>query len=301
MKKNGIASVLAKRSLIRRVAPWVVFVLLSACDSGVVSQVSSPADDESEQSGLLTSSTAFTDDTSEAQQTTAGSAEVADPIAADDGSMLRIMAVGDSITHGFGGATSYRKPLLGLLRSSGCEFTMVGSMLNNLPDTGFVSPHEAYSGHRTDSFLTGQQSSFGDNRGISESMFEFMPQLVLLNIGTNDMSQNREVDDVIANIDQIVALVFNAAPEAKVIVSTLVPFFKSADPQNSVNIRLELLSNALEAWYAQAAQSGVFLVDIRDGFTADMMLPDLIHPGVEGDALIADRFYDSIQRNNLCG
>jgi len=223
------------------------------------------------------------------------------PAVAAEASMLRIMAVGDSITHGVSGASSYRKPLIGLLQASGCDFEMVGSMTHNLPDTGFVSPHEAYSGHRTDSFLTGHQSSFGINEGISQSMMQFMPGLVLMKLGTNDIIQNRDVDNVIANIDQIVALIFDAVPEARVIIATLVPYFKSTDPDDDVNMRLEQFSNALDAWAVQAANPLVDLIDTREGFTADMMLPDLVHPDDSGDESIAAKFHQSISDNNLCG
>ena len=142
---------------------------------------------------------------------------------ADGAETLRIMAVDDSITHGVSGAKSYRQSLIGLLEASGCDFEMVGSMTTNLPNTSFESPHEAYAGHRTAHFLTGRQSSFGVNDGISDSMLQFQPDLILLKIGTNDISQNRDINNTLANVDQIVALIFDAEPDSRVVISALVP------------------------------------------------------------------------------
>ena len=92
----------------------------------------------------------------------------------------------------------------------------------------------------------------------------------------------------------------DAEPQAQVLVATLVPFFGSTDIDNPVNVALERLSIALEAWFLQAANPSVYLIDIREGFTADMLLPDLIHPNVSGDMLIASRFHQSIEENDLC-
>jgi len=293
MKKNGFHSALNFRSA----AVLLATVLLFGC--GGSAEVSLWQVAPASANGSIT--TAGIVDDQESAITSAEEPVAEGEVDHEDLAALRIMAVGDSITHGYGGASSYRKPLIELLESSGCKFEMVGSMTKNLPPTGFESPHEAYSGHRTDAFLTGQQSSFGNNEGISESMAEFTPKLILMNLGTNDMNQNRDIDNVIANIDQIVALIFDAEPTAQVVLATLVPYFRSADPDDAVNIRLEQLSNALEAWVAQAANPRVYLIDTREGFTVDMMLPDLIHPGDSGDAFIADKFHQSIADNNLCG
>lgn len=239
---------------------------------------------------------AGTPDASLGEALLADGSDVQDPLR----DVLSIMAVGDSITHGFAGATSYRKPLIELLQSSGCRFEMVGSMTQNLPESDFVSPHEGYSGHRTDAFLTGQQSSFGNNQGINASMVEYSPELILLHLGTNDMNQDRDIDNVLANIDQIVALIFDAEPQAHVVVSTLVPYFRSTDPEQPVNRKLDMLSDAIEAWVAQSGNTQVHLIDIREGFNEPMMLPDLIHPGELGDAHLAERFHESIIANELC-
>jgi hypothetical protein len=45
----------------------------------------------------------------------------------------------------------------------------------------------------------------------------------------------------------------------------------------------------------------VHLIDIREGFTKDVLLPDLIHPGDTGDSFIASHFFRSIEENGTCG
>lgn len=301
MEKNGLLLSLRGRRPVSFSLVYLSVAMLSGCiETGVVSVKPSQAAAGSELAGEIDAIVAG-DAIVASDETVSDVAESDAETAIDGVETLRIMAVGDSITHGVAGAKSYRQPLIDMLEASGCDFEMVGSMTTNLPDTGFESPHEAYSGHRTDAFLTGRQSSFGNNEGISVSMMQFQPQLILLKIGTNDVSQNRDINDTVANVDQIVALIFDAEPESRVVVSTLVPYFKSTDPDDSVNVGLETFSEALKAWYIQASHPRVHLVDIREGFTADMLLPDLIHPGDTGDAFIANRFFQSFEENDFCG
>jgi len=290
MEKNGLLSSLrgcksvtlaltwpsqTRPSLTRLTLTCLSAALLSGCiESGVVSVQQGQAPAANEVPGEFEATIA--NDVVVSDEATAGSAATGD-VAGDSAEtapgdetevpeILRIMAVGDSITHGVAGAKSYRQPLIDLLKASGCEFEMVGSMTTNLPDTGFDSPHEAYAGHRTDAFLTGRQSSVGNNEGISASMMQFQPDLI-----------------------------------PRVVVSTVVPYFRSTDPDDPVNVGLDAFSEALKAWFIQASHPRVYLVDIREGFTTDMLLPDLVHPGDTGDAFIAARFFQSFEENDFCG
>ena len=117
------------------------------------------------------------------------------------------MAVGDSITHGVRGQQSYRKPMNDLLAQATCDFQFVGSQINTSPPSDFVSPHEGYTVHRADDFLTGRSDEAGDNRGIASAMALSNPDVVILHIGTNDARLGQNNSETVAEIDQIVATI----------------------------------------------------------------------------------------------
>ena len=99
---------------------------------------------------------------------------------------LKIMAVGDSITEGFGsdgGTKSYRFFFEDLLARDSCNYEMVGSRFNNLPATSYISAHEAISGISAFSVLEG----VGGSPGIT-SMMTQSPDVVLLHLGSNDIN-----------------------------------------------------------------------------------------------------------------
>ena len=146
---------------------------------------------------------------------------------------LKIMPVGDSITHGVSteNTTSYRDPLSRLLNNANCRYEYVGSQRTNYNHSTFVSPHEAYFGHRADHFLTGLNNRAGDNRGIVDSMASFNPDVVLLHIGSNDAREGQNTGDIIAEIDQIIAAILNRNSSAQVLIANIIPWYRAEQSQ----------------------------------------------------------------------
>lgn len=208
---------------------------------------------------------------------------------------LKIMAVGDSITHGVRGQTSYRQPLDAQLTLSGCQFEFVGSQNGNLDQNGFNAAHESYSGHTADHFLTGHNDSAGNNRGIANSMEVFNPDVVMLHIGSNDMRLNQNIDNTLAEIDQIISIVHQQNSGAIVFVANLVPWYHP-NIQSTVNT----LGDKIEAYVAQLSNPAVRLVDVRSGYTSEMMIFDRIHPNASGDAHIANAYFNAYSTAGLC-
>ena len=91
---------------------------------------------------------------------------------------LRIMPLGDSITKGYLGTYGgYRGYLYDLLVSGGYDFRFVGSLTENSPPT--IDPyHEGHAGWRIEEIRDSVQGWLINNPA----------ELVLLHIGTNDMS-----------------------------------------------------------------------------------------------------------------
>ena len=208
---------------------------------------------------------------------------------------LRFIAMGDSITHGVtrNSAKSYRHDLTDLLDAAGCRYTMVGSQQTNLGHRTFVSPHEGYNGHRADHFLTGLNNFAGNNEGVSVAMNRLSPNLVLLHLGTNDMLQNQNVADTVAEIDQIISIILDAG--ADVLVANVIPVFGF-----SAQTRTQQLGDQLQRYVNQLGNSRVRIVDVRSGFTNAMMLSDNLHPNTAGEAHIARAFFNAVQNAGKC-
>ncbi|MEM7257953.1 MAG: carbohydrate-binding domain-containing protein [Pseudomonadota bacterium] len=207
---------------------------------------------------------------------------------------LKVMPVGDSITHGHRSVSSYHKPLEALFDDNNCNFQYVGSQLKNFAYDGYRAPHEGYSGHTADHFLTGNNNTAGDNRGINDSMVRYNPDVVLLHIGSNDMNRGDSVDGTVSEIDKIVDIIHQQNSRTIVLLANVIPWYGT--PQQ----RVTSLGSKIQAYINQLADNRVKLVDVRSGYTRSMMVPDGVHPNATGEAHIADAFFDAYEKAGLC-
>ena len=233
-----------------------------------------------------------------------GDADTSDPesvdLATGDGARLSIMAVGDSITHGVllpEASASWRLPFTQQLDASGCLYEMTGSQITNALHSAFESPHESYSSQQANHFITGFTNYAGTNDGIFTSMATYSPDVVLLHVGTNDAIQAQDNQETLAEIDQIVTTVLDAGGD--VIVANLIPSFTS-DFLVGVDDRISELGDLIDAYVIQLSSSRVHLVDVRSGYTEDLMFDDGIHPNDEGSAQIASMFFSVFTANGYC-
>ncbi len=213
---------------------------------------------------------------------------------------LRMMAVGDSITHGVprpSPSASWRLPFTAQLDDTGCSYEMVGSQTSNALHATFESPHEAYSEQEANHFITGHTNWAGTNDGIQASMASYTPDLVLLHIGTNDVIQGHDNNDTVGEIDQIITSALDGG--ADVLVANLIPTYANAYLEN-VDERIAALTTLIDAHVAQLANPRVHLVNVRGGYTQDMMFDDGVHPNQQGSEHIADAFYNVLETNRYC-
>lgn len=208
---------------------------------------------------------------------------------------LKIMAVGDSITHGVRNQSSYRKPLNNSLTKAGCQYSFVGSQSTNYPTTGFTAAHEGYSGHTADHFLTGHNDASGSNQGIIHSMSAYNPDVVLLHIGTNDMRLLQSIDSTMSEIDLIISAIHQHNASATVLLANVIPWYLAAEQQ------VKLLGDRIESYVATLDNPLVKLVDVRSGYEPAMMIWDKAHPNSSGDLHIAAAFHNAYTDASLCG
>lgn len=128
---------------------------------------------------------------------------------ADDGSPVRIMPLGDSITWGVGSAAtnSYRTDLYWRLAGAGIPVDFVGSMRSG------QSPDPDNEGHK--GWTIAQIAEH-----VDDWMAAYRPDVVLLHIGTNDMV--RGVADAPLQLDALLDRIAADRPGVQVFVAKIV-------------------------------------------------------------------------------
>ena len=181
---------------------------------------------------------------------------------------------------------------------------MVGSLQENFPATGFESNHEGYSAHRTDHFLTGNNSGRLNNPGISVMMATHTPDVVMVHLGSNDIFQEpndgNSVANTIADLDTLISLILNANPNATVLLANVIPWYNLNDSTN-ISARITQLSGAIVAYLQANNRPNVRFVNVTAGYTPALMQTDLIHPNAAGDAHIANAFFNALDNSGRCG
>ena len=217
-----------------------------------------------------------------------------------EATVRRLMAVGDSITHGLldpGPSASWRLPFTLQLDDAGCAFQMVGSQTSNALHNAFESPHEGYSSHEAGHFVTGHTNYAGENPGIFLSMQRHEADVVLLHVGTNDVILGQSNQETLQEIDHIVSTILDA--DGDVLLANVIPTY-TAEFLDGVDARNDELAPLIEAYVAQLANPRVQLVDVRQGYTRDLMFDDGIHPNDQGSQHIADAFYLAYITSGYC-
>lgn len=198
---------------------------------------------------------------------------------------LRLMPLGNSITWGIGSPSgnSYRGFLWNKLAAEGHDLDFVGSVRNGPmsdPD------NEGHSGWRIDQIA-----------GIADSVLaRYRPNVVTLEIGTNDLNGNYEVptaaDRMSALIDQIV----RDAPDATVLVGTVIISTSSTEEATRPAFN-QKVADLVQA--KRAAGKHVRLVDMGALNAAD--LSDALHPNDNGFSKMADAFNAGVQAADADG
>ena len=148
---------------------------------------------------------------------------------------IKIMPVGDSITNGDGETGGYRKYLDYALKQKNISFDMVGpnkdwntSFNYNGQNVQFDSDHAGFSGYQIK-----EVPSWGQQQGGKGSLYnelknnnaikKYAPDIILLIIGTNDMTANRSMNDCANDLRALVEYMLADMPEGGVIHSGIHP------------------------------------------------------------------------------
>lgn len=198
---------------------------------------------------------------------------------------VRLMPLGDSITHGMGSSTGngYREPLRARLAGSATSFDFVGAAYSG---TMSDPAHEGYPGYEID-----QVSAALGNR-----ITGLKPNIVTLHLGTNDVVHDANVGGAPARLGALIDRLLAQSPYTTIVLATLVP---SRNP--TYQARIQAFNQGVRALADAQVRAGkhVQLVDMGAVTTAD--LADEVHPNDAGYLKMADIFADGILKAARAG
>jgi hypothetical protein len=211
---------------------------------------------------------------------------------------LTIMPIGDSITSGETGWSTYRCYLDGMLRDAGVSFDLVGSQ--DLPYGGgqyecpaeFDSDHEGYWGAQVSDVV-------GYTTQVVESL---QPDIALIHLGTNDIAFGVTVDETAARLEEFIVGLQAVNPDITILVAQIIPcdteqanvFFADRCAEE-----LPMFNDAIASFAElSTGDSSVMVVDMETGFSLDDLL-DEWHPTEAGDEIIARRWMTALKDADL--
>jgi lysophospholipase L1-like esterase len=188
------------------------------------------------------------------------------PGTSNDG--VRIMPLGDSITHGgFGG---YRIKLWQNLTAAGVNVDFVGTLASGTSALG-DHDHEGHVGWRIDEL----------DAHIGHWLFATDPRTVLLQIGTNDINQGYQVSTMPNRLAQLIDHILAYKPDVQLFVAQITPLATGGD-------HLVQAYNAAIPGILATRGPRVHLVDMYHAIDPATDLLDGVHPNASGNDKMAD-------------
>ena len=190
---------------------------------------------------------------------------------------IRIACVGNSITFGAGVIN----------REVNSYPAQLQAILGDVYEVGNFGRNGATLSHRGDIPYT-QQPEF-------RQALEYLPNIVFIELGTNDSKPHNRVDSASFHQDCLNLLEsFRGLPTKPRIVLLLPPPCFSTDTTgiNDIDIRLHILPRLRDAAY----EAGVEIVNLYNYFLdGAKWFPDQVHPSSVGAGLIASRLYELVK------
>jgi len=197
-----------------------------------------------------------------------------------------VLPLGDSITHGYNSTddAGYRSALFKLAVAANQKVTFIGSVSNG-PSTvsgqTFPKTHEGHDGIS----VTGIAGYVPPKKAFTTT-----PHIVLLHIGTNDMTSNANPTTTASQLDTLVTNIVQAAPDALVVVAKIVPLGYSNTNYD------QYLAKIPDVVKAHASKNEhVVMVDMSTLPGSDIRGNGNVHPTDKGYADMADLWYAVIK------
>lgn len=217
---------------------------------------------------------------------------------------LKILPIGDSITDDSVTNGAWRTYLEPLLVANGYNFTNLGRW-GSIPQPGFTrTNHEGMDGSviaapglsgPTHGYAAANNYSLLTVADAFASFSGTLPDLVLIDMGVNDMGRGRDPNHVATNdLSALLDLIFSNAPSAHIIISkptTITYSTLLTPPYDTYGTNMYIFCDAVQAVAAarRARGQNVFVADLFSSVNGDTMLnSDGTHPNATGRSAIAN-------------
>ena len=215
------------------------------------------------------------------------------PIITSD-SQFQILNIGDSRVEGARPLyESYRYELWENLVKDGWDFDFVGYLRDEASYPSFMGQnfdpdHAGVGGAQTTDVLNNIDDILNSSPNTN---------VVLMDIGGNDLLEGKTVSSAIANINQIIDMIQAKNSDVEIFIEQIAPG-QSAIMTPEVTTAFNAFNTAiLEVATTQTtASSKVIAVDMASGWSDDL-LADEVHYNEANAKLITDRYYQSMQAN----
>jgi lysophospholipase L1-like esterase len=225
------------------------------------------------------------------------------------GSACLIMPLGDSITQGKSGSSDqggYRETLWRLARNAGKSIKLVGSQSNGpttVDGASWTRTHEGYSGYTIDH--TSANTAAGRSNGaLTRNMLTpnniktYKPHIVLLMIGTNDLSIGEDMPSI--RLANLVDTILTTDANVLLFVTQITPGPKS-NP-DTYNNQVTSYNAAISTIVSVRAAAGkhVRLMDMNTPFTSvanystTLLSGGGVHPNDAGYKLMGETWYATL-------
>lgn len=220
----------------------------------------------------------------------------------EDTDAVKLMCLGDSITDGFTVKGAYRNRLCALIQADGLSegVDFVGTNSNG---TGYDQDHEGHSGFAIAAIPKSEDIEQKGRNGLYENIDTWLavsrPDIVLLQIGTNDILSLYDLDNAKTRLEALVKKVEDNIAEGGRIYLATIPYIAQNARYNETGKTQEELDALVDAFNAGVteiaeADDTVFPADINSQL-ALTDLKDGIHPNSDGYAKMGDYWYSIIK------
>ncbi|HEX5154232.1 MAG TPA: GDSL-type esterase/lipase family protein [Parafilimonas sp.] len=227
-----------------------------------------------------------------------------------DKNTTNILCLGNSITNGVDTFNSYRRYLWQLLHAGNYNFDFIGSwskhhMGSDVPIADFDMDNEGHSGWTFENIL--KPPSWDSAKGnLHEWIQTYTPDIILIELGTNDVFQCRKINDMFSNLNVIIYLLREKNNHVKIFLAQIPPLGKQWSDKklcgNDTTYAEAIIGlNKAIAVYGNkhtTKQSPIIIVDQCTGVDPARDMCDDIHPNTNGEKIMAERWFEAI-RNHL--
>lgn len=221
---------------------------------------------------------------------------------------VRVMPLGDSITDGFSTVGGYREPLANKLEQNGLsgKIDFVGP---NWGGNCYDPQHAGYSGYSIDN-IPQENSISGARTGLSsfiDWLMETYPaDVVMLQIGTNDILSYYDLENIGTRLEGLVDSVLKYIPEDGMLYLATIPCM---DANNTLYINpyyftpdsmdecVDKYNEEIKRIAADKQSQGknIRLADINGVLTKEDLY-DGVHPTADGYKKMSEYWYDTLNQ-----